>query len=62
MNTIKGIQHSVLNDLHVINEALVWLARHEHKATANTLVADQATKAMNRIAVTIGVSVERGEG
>lgn len=53
--TINELNELTRDDLIAIDNALIVLARHEHAATKNTAHADQATKALNRIAVRYGL-------
>jgi hypothetical protein len=57
---INDLNELTRNDLIKIDTALILLARHEHARTGNTVSADIATKAMNRIAVRYGLAVDEG--
>jgi hypothetical protein len=56
--TFTELNEMTRDDLMAIDFALIALARFEHKDTKNTVHADRATKALNRIAVRYGLAVE----
>jgi phosphoglycolate phosphatase-like HAD superfamily hydrolase len=54
--TITELMDQTRDDLIAIDDALIALAVMEHRATGNTVRADKATKALNRIAVRFGLA------
>ena len=58
--TFTELNEMTRDDLMAIDFALMALAKFEHKDTKNTVHADRATKALNRIAVRYGLAVEEG--
>jgi len=54
--TITELVEETRDDLMAINFALIALARFENKETGNTVHADRATKAINRMAVRYGLA------
>lgn len=59
--TITELNEMTRDDLMAINFALIALARFEHKETRNTVHADRATKALNRVAVRYALADSGGE-
>jgi len=59
--TITQLVDETRDDLMAMNFALIALARFEHKETGNTVHADRATKALNRIAIRYGLAESEDE-
>jgi hypothetical protein len=56
--TLNDLNEMTRDDLIAIDNALISLARFEHKETKNTVQADRATKALNRIAIRYNLASE----
>lgn len=60
VSTFTDLMELTRDDLIEIDNALIMLARQEHKETGNTVQADKATKALNRIAVRMNLVPQDG--
>lgn len=58
--TITELNEMTRADLITMDNALIMLARIEHRWTGDTAQADVATRALNRIAVRYGLVSEEG--